>query len=320
MSNAPSVKDILQGGGAPTASFDERQPPTGVGARPGLFYEGRVVKEEIVQATKMAQGGQPAQPEFWDPPHNTRPKWQVILTVENPQYVTAENEQGHMRLFLKGGALQAAQKKAKELGIETFLHGFARLTWTGTQPAKTAGYNDSKVYDFQFQPGVAPAHAAVIQGQQGGAPQAPQQQFPQQQFAPPPVPQQQPLPGFQPPVGQPGFAQQPQQQFPPQQAFNPPLPGGAVSQGEGWAPAGAPQVGGPAAPPQQQFAAGADAVQGIMGGVEVTPLDPMTKQQVEALIGAGMRDASQIVAAFQQHGLTPPSTAQVQAVIDNTPF
>lgn len=282
MSEAPSVKDLLQGGGAPTASFDERQPPTGVGARPGLFYEGRVVKEEIVQATKMAKQGETPVPEFWDPPHNTRPKWQIILTVQNPSYVTSENEEGLMRIFLKGGALQASQKRAKELNVETFLHGFARLTWTGTQPSKTPGYNDTKLYDFQFQPGVDPVRASVVTG-------APQQQAPQQ----------------------PQFPQ------PPQQGFTPGLPAGAVPQ-ETWAPSPAPQVGGPAFPPPPM--AGAAAVTSILGGVEITPLDPTTEQQVAALIGAGLRDAAAIEAAFRQHNLQPPSIPQIQRVLDNTPF
>ncbi len=299
MSEQPSVKDLLNGLAAPTASFDDRQ-----GISVGHYYNGKVIKEEVSQQTKMLRPGQTvAELEFWDPPTNARPKMQIILTLQNDAYIDEDkNPDGLMRVFLKGGQLLAAQAKARELGIESFLHGMFQITWTGTKPAKTVGFNDAKTYEVQFAPGVAPAQAALLGQQEQWAPSTPPvsqqaQAAPAGTFPTPPPMQGAPV------------QQQPAAPAAPAPLFvepqSPTFPGQVVPQQQ----------------PAQTVAPAPDAaaaVMGIMGGVEITPLDPATTEKVKQLYAAGLTSAGQIVAAFAQYNVTV-TEEQVNPIINGTP-
>jgi hypothetical protein len=288
MSNeAPAPKDLLTGSSAPTASFDDRTP----GITVGTYYEGKVISEEVSQQTKPVKQGETPVLLFWDEPTNNRPKWQMVLTIQNNAYADADNPEGHLRVFLKGGALMAAQAKAKELGVESFLHGFARLTWIGTKPAKTPGFNDAKTYQFDFAPGVPDVQAQLLGGGQAAAPA----------FAPPVA---QAAPGMQtqfPPAAQ--AAANPAAFTAPQQPVAAPAFAPPQTQQQVFPPALPPTTLPAAAIPAQQAPGDAAAAILGMGGVEVTPLPPETAAQVVALRQAGLSD-QQVVEAFAKYNIT----------------
>lgn len=318
---APSVADMLTRSSIPNASFDGRPPPTGKGIPIGTYYEGKVVREEISQQTKMptVPGGE-AEPLFWDEA-KTQPKYQMVIVVENPIYATEENPSGAMRLFFSGGALTAAQAKAKELGVDAFLHGYLRLTWVREEAPSTPGFNARKVFQVDFVPGSPPNPmlAGTPDVQQG-----------QQAFVPPqqpqlPIPAAQPQ-AFIPPVQQPQAFPGQGGGFPPQQVPASPfagmpqaaqLPPGAVAQqgdAQAWIPGAQPQQPVFQAPGQPAVAGGAAAVQQIMGAVEITPLDPLTAQQVKEVYEAGVRDIPTLIATFAQHGITVTQSQVEQAL------
>lgn len=320
MAGPQSIADMLTSQKIPNASFDGRPAPTGKGIPIGTFYEGRVVREELSQQTKMPDkvGADPV-PEFWDEA-KTQPKMQIVAVVENPLYASEENPDGKLRIFFAGGALVALQKAAKEQGFDSILHGYVRLTWVGEEPPSQPGMNPRKTFHVDFAPGAAPAQVALMQGNQGQAATAPQPQLPG--FAAP----QQVAQQFAPPAAQQPVFQQPpvQQQFIPGQQ----LPPGAVAQqGDpaAWLPQGAPAGFPPAAaqapvfqaPGQPAVPGGAAAVQQIMGAVEITPLDPVTAEQVRQVYNVGIKDAEQIVIAFAQNGIqvTKPQVEQALGIV-----
>lgn len=305
MSNTASVKDLLNGVAAPTASFDGR-----TGIQIGHYYNGKVIKEEASQQTKMLEAGETTPKlEWWDPETKQRPKMQIVLTLQNDAYVDDDkNPDGLMRVYLKGGQLLAAQAKARELGIDSFLHGMFQITWVGEKPAKTAGFNNSKIFEVQFAPGVAPAVSNLVNPgeqvnpnsgevtQQWHVPPAMQAQAaPANQFPVPPA-----MPTVTPPV--------PTQVAPVPMFMEPvatqPVPVATVTPAIATVPA-----------PAQD---GAANIIGIMGGVESTPLDPDTENQVRQLYAAGLTTANQIIAAFAQYNKTV-TAAQVNPIINAIP-
>lgn len=284
----PSVQDVLGGSSLPTASFKN--------APNGAFYEGRVVKEEIAQQTKMDND---RTPEFWDPPVNSRPKWQVIVHIQNPAYVTQENPEGILRAFMKSGMLTAGQKTLKDLGLKEFLGGYIRITQTGSTPTQN-GF-DQKTYQVDFAPGATPVQQVLGANPQTGevppvqepqwAAQAPQG-TPPGMFQAPPAQQAPVFPSTQqafqgatfPPAPQaPQQSLTPQFQAPPQAA---PAPQTPQFQAPPQAPAGAEvmqqfgftEIGGAPQAPAQQVA---------QAPTQVPPIDPQVRAYVEQLLASG---------------------------------
>jgi len=295
--NPASVEDMLSGGSAPAATWDSR-PPHSIPV--GYYYLGKVIREEVSQQTDLPKiAGGESTPAFWDAAQ-TRPKMQIILTLQNDGYVTDDNAEGHMRVFLKGGALQAAQATARDLGVKSFLHGDFVITWIGEKPPKTPGFNPAKVFKVDFTPGSAPAvFAALSAGSEGWAATPPQGAA---AVAPPAMPAAVAAPAA-----------------PPAAPVAPPAPPMAAAP---VAPPAQPMAAAPVAPPLPPAAPAADpasALMGILGATPVATIDPDVAAKVRAVYGAGYTTIPAIIEVFVGYGI-PLTEAQVQEALGGVPM
>ncbi len=170
-----SLDDVMQGG-APSA-FSKDDPI-------GTSVEGEIVEIRAEQQTDFTTG----EPLYYP---NGKPKPQVVIhlqtTLQDPKSV---GDSGIRGVYVKGyniGQLRLACRQAG-VGDHPNVGDHLKATFARTQPAKTRGYNDAKIYDYVVTPKKQSDLNAAMNDPQAG----------QQQYAP-----QQPAYGQTATIGQP---------------------------------------------------------------------------------------------------------------------
>lgn len=172
---ALSLDDVMQGG-APSA-FSKDDPI-------GTSVEGEIVEIRAEQQTDFTTG----EPLYYP---NGKPKPQVVIhlqtTMTDPNRI---GDSGIRGVYVKGyniGQLRLACRQAG-VGDHPNVGDHLKATFARTQPAKTRGYNDAKIYDYIVTPKKQSDLNAAMNDPQAG----------QQQYAP-----QQPAYGQTATIGQP---------------------------------------------------------------------------------------------------------------------
>ncbi len=162
---AMSLDDVMQGG-APSA-FSKDDPI-------GTSVEGEIVEIRAEQQTDFTTG----EPLYYP---NGKPKPQVVIhlqtTLQDPNRV---GDSGIRGVYVKGyniGQLRLACRQAG-VGDHPNIGDHLKATFARTQPAKTRGYNDAKIYDYVVTPKKQSDLSAAMND-----PQAGQQQYAPQQSA-----------------------------------------------------------------------------------------------------------------------------------------
>ena len=170
-----SLDDVMQGG-APSA-FSKDDPI-------GTSVEGEIVEIRAEQQTDFTTG----EPLYYP---NGKAKPQVVIhlqtTLQDPDRV---GDSGIRGVYVKGyniGQLRLACRQAG-VGDHPNVGDHLKATFARTQPAKTRGYNDAKIYDYVVTPKKQSDLSAAMNDPQAG----------QQQYAP-----QQPAYGQTATIGQP---------------------------------------------------------------------------------------------------------------------
>lgn len=134
-----SLDDVMQGG-APSA-FSKDDPI-------GTSVEGEIVEIRAEQQTDFTTG----EPLYYP---NGKPKPQVVIhlqtTLQDPNRV---GDSGIRGVYVKGyniGQLRLACRQAG-VGDHPNIGDHLKATFARTQPAKTRGYNDAKIYDYVVIP------------------------------------------------------------------------------------------------------------------------------------------------------------------------
>lgn len=180
-----SLDDVMQGG-APSA-FSKDDPI-------GTSVEGEIVEIRAEQQTDFTTG----EPLFYP---NGKAKPQVVIhlqtSLQDPDRV---GDSGIRGVYVKGyniGQLRLACRQAG-VGDHPNVGDHLKATFARTQPAKTRGYNDAKIYDYVVTPKKQSDLNAAMNDPQAG----------QQQYVP-----QQPAYGQPATIGQPaGLTAQERQQ------------------------------------------------------------------------------------------------------------
>ena len=162
---ALSLDDVMQGG-APSA-FSKDDPI-------GTSVEGEIVEIRAEQQTDFTTG----EPLFYP---NGKAKPQVVIhlqtSLQDPDRV---GDSGIRGVYVKGyniGQLRLACRQAG-VGDHPNVGDHLKATFARTQPAKTRGYNDAKIYDYVVTPKKQSDLNAAMND-----PQAGQQQYVPQQPA-----------------------------------------------------------------------------------------------------------------------------------------
>lgn len=163
-----SLDDVMQGG-APSA-FSKDDPI-------GTSVEGEIVEIRAEQQTDFTTG----EPLYYP---NGKPKPQVVIhlqtTMTDPNRI---GDSGIRGVYVKGyniGQLRLACRQAG-VGDHPNVGDHLKATFARTQPAKTRGYNDAKIYDYIVTPKKQSDLNAAMND-----PQAEQQQYaPQSQYGQP---------------------------------------------------------------------------------------------------------------------------------------
>lgn len=161
-----SLDDVMQGG-APSA-FSKDDPI-------GTSVEGEIVEIRAEQQTDFTTG----EPLYYP---NGKAKPQVVIhlqtSLQDPDRV---GDSGIRGVYVKGyniGQLRLACRQAG-VGDHPNVGDHLKATFARTQPAKTRGFNDAKIYDYVITPKKQSDLAAAMNdpqaGQQQYAPQQPQQ-------------------------------------------------------------------------------------------------------------------------------------------------
>lgn len=160
-----SLDDVMQGG-APSA-FSKDDPI-------GTSVEGEIVEIRAEQQTDFTTG----EPLYYP---NGKPKPQVVIhlqtTMTDPNRI---GDSGIRGVYVKGyniGQLRLACRQAG-VGDHPNVGDHLKATFARTQPAKTRGYNDAKIYDYIVTPKKQSDLNAAMND-----PQAEQQQYAPQQPA-----------------------------------------------------------------------------------------------------------------------------------------
>ena len=160
-----SLDDVMQGG-APSA-FSKDDPI-------GTSVEGEIVEIRAEQQTDFTTG----EPLFYP---NGKAKPQVVIhlqtTMTDPNRI---GDSGIRGVYVKGyniGQLRLACRQAG-VGDHPNVGDHLKATFARTQPAKTRGYNDAKIYDYVVTPKKQSDLNAAMND-----PQAGQQQYVPQQPA-----------------------------------------------------------------------------------------------------------------------------------------
>lgn len=161
-----SLDDVMQGG-APSA-FSKDDPI-------GTSVEGEIVEIRAEQQTDFTTG----EPLYYP---NGKAKPQVVIhlqtTLQDPNRV---GDSGIRGVYVKGyniGQLRLACRQAG-VGAHPNVGDHLKATFARTQPAKTRGYNDAKIYDYVVTPKKQSDLNAAMNDQQAVqpsySPQQPQQ-------------------------------------------------------------------------------------------------------------------------------------------------
>lgn len=170
-----SLDDVMQGG-APSA-FSKDDPI-------GTSVEGEIVEIRAEQQTDFTTG----EPLFYP---NGKPKPQVVIhlqtTMTDPNRI---GDSGIRGVYVKGYNIGQLRLACRQAGVGDHPNVGDRLkaTFARTQPAKTRGYNDAKIYDYVVTPKKQSDLNAAMNDTQAG----------QQQYVP-----QQPAYGQPATIGQP---------------------------------------------------------------------------------------------------------------------
>lgn len=161
-----SLDDVMQGG-APSA-FSKDDPI-------GTSVEGEIVEIRAEQQTDFTTG----EPLYYP---NGKAKPQVVIhlqtSLQDPDRV---GDSGIRGVYVKGyniGQLRLACRQAG-VGDHPNVGDHLKATFARTQPAKTRGYNDAKIYDYVVTPKKQSDLNAAMNDPQAGqpsySPQQPQQ-------------------------------------------------------------------------------------------------------------------------------------------------
>lgn len=170
-----SLDDVMQGG-APSA-FSKDDPI-------GTSVEGEIVEIRAEQQTDFTTG----EPLYYP---NGKAKPQVVIhlqtSLQDPDRV---GDSGIRGVYVKGYNIGQLRLACRQAGVGDHPNVGDRLkaTFARTQPAKTRGYNDAKIYDYVVTPKKQSDLNAAMNDPQAG----------QQQYAP-----QQPAYGQTATIGQP---------------------------------------------------------------------------------------------------------------------
>ena len=135
MSN--SIDDLL-GGGAAGKSMKF--------TTIGTSYSGVVVSSEPRAYTDISTG----KPEFWD---DGNPKMQAVIGIQTAERdPSIENDDGVRYDYVKmwGKQKQAFRAAAQAAGGSPAPGDHYSVTHTGTEPSKTRGFNDTKLYEYKI--------------------------------------------------------------------------------------------------------------------------------------------------------------------------
>lgn len=168
-----SLDDVMQGG-APSA-FSKDDPI-------GTSVEGEIVEIRAEQQTDFTTG----EPLYYP---NGKPKPQVVIhlqtTMTDPNRI---GDSGIRGVYVKGyniGQLRLACRQAG-IGDHPNIGDHLKATFARTQPAKTRGYNDAKIYDYIVTPKkTADLTTAMNDPQAGMTQQQPAQPVQQVTFSQP---------------------------------------------------------------------------------------------------------------------------------------
>jgi len=191
MSTTPTADEFLLGGSAGKSAFAKDDPI-------GTTVTGTILSTEVRQQTDLETG----KPMTWE---NGDPRMQLVVSLQTDQRVPDEpDDDGVRAVYVKGSkapgsqslhdAVRAAVQAANAKGIEP--GGTLTVQLIGTEPSKTRGYNDRKLWAAAYK---APDHAAATGGFLGTGgqpvqqPAAPSVPAPQPVSAPPPAPTPQPV-------------------------------------------------------------------------------------------------------------------------------
>lgn len=161
-----SLDDVMQGG-APSA-FSKDDPI-------GTSVEGEIVEIRAEQQTDFTTG----EPLYYP---NGKAKPQVVIhlqtSLQDPDRV---GDSGIRGVYVKGYNIGQLRLACRQAGVGDHPNVGDRLkaTFARTQPAKTRGYNDAKIYDYVVTPKKQSDLNAAMNDPQAGpqqyAPQQPQQ-------------------------------------------------------------------------------------------------------------------------------------------------
>lgn len=168
-----SLDDVMQGG-APSA-FSKDDPI-------GTSVEGEIVEIRAEQQTDFTTG----EPLYYP---NGKPKPQVVIhlqtTMTDPNRI---GDSGIRGVYVKGyniGQLRLACRQAG-IGDHPNIGDHLKATFARTQPAKTRGFNDAKIYDYIVTPKkTADLTTAMNDPQAGMTQQQPAQPVQQVTFSQP---------------------------------------------------------------------------------------------------------------------------------------
>jgi hypothetical protein len=160
MSSNPA-NDFLMGSGAKSVSWKN--------APVGHTVSGTIASEPTLsQQTDMKTKA----PQFWDEPHNTQPKMQLVITLLTDQREPGDtSDDGRRALYVKGQMRQAIADAVRAAGADGLsVGGVLTVRYIGDGPQQDKTLDPPKHYDAAYQ---APANAALM----GEPPTAPQQAY-----------------------------------------------------------------------------------------------------------------------------------------------
>lgn len=133
--------DFLLGGGSKSAKFENI----------GDSISGTIVTSEVKQQTDIATGALLT----WD---NNDPRMQLVVTLQTDLHDDNDDD-GQRSIYVKGSkksgtkslhdAVAQAVRDAGARGIEP--DGTLSVTYTGTEPSATRGFNDRKLYKATYK-------------------------------------------------------------------------------------------------------------------------------------------------------------------------
>jgi copper chaperone CopZ len=148
--NLPDPNDLLSGGSIPSLSFKD--------VKVGTSYTGTITDLQTVQVKDFATG----EPKYWE---DGKPQLQIQVTLATDlRDPSIDDDNGDRRVYLFGQKLTAAREALKASGLQKFELGSKfTITFSGTKPAKTKGFNDVKLYSIAIEKGSSnPAVDALL--------------------------------------------------------------------------------------------------------------------------------------------------------------